>query len=590
MASTRSCSSTSSASSAARRRADPRSRRRARRPPRRRAAHGPAASVVEPGPHRAADVRSRRVGDGLHRDERGGCCSNSTSSAASKLRVVPHGAPAELYARALRRAPKAMARRRGTTGDLDVRTALIGQGHRDRARGDGSGARRRAGRGVRDRRTHASGDRAHRGRAVPRGPEGMVREHDLEDNVMFLDRFLDLGDLARLLAVDRRVLHALPPRRPDRVGSAHVRDRCRWPAVSTPYRYAQDLLVDGAGRLVPFGAAEPLADALIELLVKPEALEEARDAARRAGRHSRGRRSGGRPQRCFATRSRVQQRGEVPPASARLGTARDAPTRSCARRPRTCARWSTTPASSSTPTAGCRHSSTATASTTSPGFVPLRMSSRRPIPPGRRTSCARSRSCALRATTRRLRCATSSAGIESGSTSLTTATTSAARCGRSASFVAARPWPAACADLRSARCAARVWPAGSSAPIPTIRTSMYASSACGVGFRAPASATALLQRHVDARARSWRPGRRVAMVRGAAHVRQRAALRGADPRRSAARRRRALSLTGLAALDWLDRSCSDPSGVYRFPGNRWVSRGRPRRRLRRRAASRGRSH
>ncbi len=30
---------------------------------------------------------------------------------------------------------------------------------------------------------------------------------------------------------------------------------------------------------------------------------------------------------------------------------------------------------------------------------------------------------------------------------------------------------------------------------------------------------------------------------------------------------------GLSALEWLDERCSDPSGVYRFPGNVWVSHG-----------------
>ena len=30
---------------------------------------------------------------------------------------------------------------------------------------------------------------------------------------------------------------------------------------------------------------------------------------------------------------------------------------------------------------------------------------------------------------------------------------------------------------------------------------------------------------------------------------------------------------GLASLEWLDALCSDPSGVYRFPGNVWVAEG-----------------
>jgi hypothetical protein len=39
------------------------------------------------------------------------------------------------------------------------------------------------------------------------------------------------------------------------------------PVVSTPYRYAQDVLADGAGTLVDFGDAVGFAEALLTLLV-----------------------------------------------------------------------------------------------------------------------------------------------------------------------------------------------------------------------------------------------------------------------------------------------------------------------------------
>src|SRR4029450_5510554 len=117
--------------------------------------------------------------------------------------------------------------------------------------------------------------------------------------------------------------------------------------------------------LVPFGAAEPLADALIELLVKPEALADAREAARRAGaslswpevgrqtaavlreaiegQHRRrgplsaGLRAGGRLQPCFVTRSKCNSAVVVRPVGGRASARIARPTPSCARRPRTCA-------------------------------------------------------------------------------------------------------------------------------------------------------------------------------------------------------------------------------------------------------------
>jgi glycosyltransferase involved in cell wall biosynthesis len=53
--------------------------------------------------------------------------------------------------------------------------------------------------------------------------------------------------------------------------------------VSTPYRYAQDLLGEGAGRLVPFDSPGPLAVEIVELLTCPGALAEAQRAAERTG-------------------------------------------------------------------------------------------------------------------------------------------------------------------------------------------------------------------------------------------------------------------------------------------------------------------
>ncbi len=53
--------------------------------------------------------------------------------------------------------------------------------------------------------------------------------------------------------------------------------------VSTPYWYAQDMLVSGAGRLVPFDDPAAIADAVCDYLAKPETLVAARAEARRIG-------------------------------------------------------------------------------------------------------------------------------------------------------------------------------------------------------------------------------------------------------------------------------------------------------------------
>ncbi len=202
---------------------------------------------------------------------------------ASKLRVVPHGAPAELYA------PRSAAAAKASLG-VDGRPVVSTFGLLSSGKGIEVALEAMA--RVRDLvpdvayviagRTHPEVVRTE-GEKYRDGLKRLVRELDLEDNVIFLDRFLDLDDLACLLASTD--VFCTPYLHGDQIvsGALTFAIAAGKPAVSTSLRYAEDLLSDGAGRLVPFGESEPLADALTELLVKPEALEEAREAARRAG-------------------------------------------------------------------------------------------------------------------------------------------------------------------------------------------------------------------------------------------------------------------------------------------------------------------
>jgi glycosyltransferase involved in cell wall biosynthesis len=101
------------------------------------------------------------------------------------------------------------------------------------------------------------------------------------DRVIFLDRFLDLHELADLLGVSDVV--CTPYRGGDQTVSGVLTFALAagCPIVSTPYRYARDVLADGAGILVDFDDEEAFADALHTLLDE-QAGARARTAAREA--------------------------------------------------------------------------------------------------------------------------------------------------------------------------------------------------------------------------------------------------------------------------------------------------------------------
>lgn len=128
-------------------------------------------------------------------------------------------------------------------------------------------------------RTHPAVEREF-GETYRRQLVDLVHHLGLVDHVMFLDRFLTVAELAAVLSITDVFL--TPYVGGDQIvsGALTFAVAAGCPVVSTPYRYAQDILADGAGLLVPFGDAHAFSDAVIALLADGPARTRARDAAR----------------------------------------------------------------------------------------------------------------------------------------------------------------------------------------------------------------------------------------------------------------------------------------------------------------------
>ncbi len=113
--------------------------------------------------------------------------------------------------------------------------------------------------------------------------ERRVVDLGLGDHVEFDDRFLSIDELADLLAATD--VFVTPYRNREQIASGAltfaIAAGCA--AISTRFLYAEDVLASGAGRLLPFGDTQALADAVCDFVEEPEALESARAEARRIG-------------------------------------------------------------------------------------------------------------------------------------------------------------------------------------------------------------------------------------------------------------------------------------------------------------------
>ncbi len=96
--------------------------------------------------------------------------------------------------------------------------------------------------------------------------ERRVAELGLSDNVMFVNRFVSLEELCEYLgAAD---LYVTPYLNEEQITSGTLAYALGTgkATISTPYWYAQEMLADGRGRLVPFRSADAIAEQVIDLL------------------------------------------------------------------------------------------------------------------------------------------------------------------------------------------------------------------------------------------------------------------------------------------------------------------------------------
>ncbi len=214
---------------------------------------------------------------------------DSGACAEEKVRIVPHGAPARITARAASEREQPTHRvsgeetveetfhlstfglispGKGLETVIDALPAMIGRhpGISYTIAG----------------RTHP--DIAHReGERYRLMLERRVLELGLGAYVEFDDRFLTTDELSDLLA--RTDVFVTPYANREQVASGAltfaIAAGCA--VVSTPYWYAQDMLASGAGLLVPFRDPDALADAVCSYLERPEMLAAARAEAQRIG-------------------------------------------------------------------------------------------------------------------------------------------------------------------------------------------------------------------------------------------------------------------------------------------------------------------
>jgi len=132
-------------------------------------------------------------------------------------------------------------------------------------------------------KTHPEVAKIH-GESYRESLQKLVHDYSLENNVMFIDKFLSNEELFNYISGSD--IYITPYLSPDQISSGTLAYAVGMgkSVVSTPYWYARELLADGRGCLVPFSNPKALTDTLNELLSQKESLNKMRKASYEYGR------------------------------------------------------------------------------------------------------------------------------------------------------------------------------------------------------------------------------------------------------------------------------------------------------------------
>jgi glycosyltransferase involved in cell wall biosynthesis len=145
--------------------------------------------------------------------------------------------------------------------------------------------------------------------------ERRVLELGLGAHVEFDDRFLSIDELSDLLAATDVFVTPYGNREQIASGALTYAIAAGCAVVSTPYWYAEDMLASGAGLVVPFGDSDALAEAVCGYVERPDELAAARAEAQRIGSSLAW------PAVAQATALVLQEAGELAPRRRPVGVA-----------------------------------------------------------------------------------------------------------------------------------------------------------------------------------------------------------------------------------------------------------------------------
>jgi glycosyltransferase involved in cell wall biosynthesis len=126
--------------------------------------------------------------------------------------------------------------------------------------------------------------RASAGEVYREGLAGLAKDLGVESNVRFLDRFVTSEELVQYLAA--MDIYVTPYLNPHQItsGTLAYSIGAGKAVISTPYWYAEELLADGRGVLVPFRDSEAIADAVLSIQRSPEVRQQMGRKAAEYGR------------------------------------------------------------------------------------------------------------------------------------------------------------------------------------------------------------------------------------------------------------------------------------------------------------------